>query len=153
MSPHRPVRVRGAARADLPALEALERESFGAGAYPGFFLRQALDLWGGLFLVAEEGEGDPIGYALAAPSERPGEACVLTAAVRPAARGRGVASRLLGALLEGLAGRGFRSVWLTVHPENGEAVRLYERHGFRRAGEEAEYFGPGEPRVRMERAL
>lgn len=43
------------------------------------------------------------------------------------------------------------TAWLTVHPENAGAVRLYRRFGFETMGEEAAYFGPGEPRLRMER--
>ena len=142
---------REATPADLPALAALEWAVFGEEAYPAFFFRQAMDLWGPFFLVAEEG-GRIAGYALAAPSATGSEACLLSAGVHPDARRRGLATGLLRALLDRLDAAGIATVWLTVHPEN-PAVRLYERLGFEPVGEEADYFGDGEPRLRMERSL
>lgn len=139
-----------AAPADVPALAALERDVFGDEAYPAFFFRQAMDLWAPFFLVAEEG-GRLLGYALAAPSAGGADACVLSAGVHPAHRGKGVATDLLRALLERLDAAAIEAVWLTVHPENAGAVRLYQRLGFEATGEEADYFGDGEPRLRMER--
>lgn len=142
---------REAALADLSSLAALEQDVFGREAYPPFFFRQALDLWAPFFLVAEDEAGHVAGYALAAPSVHRAEACVLSTGVRPARRGRGLATRLLDALLGRLDAVGIERVWLTVHPENAAAIRLYRRFGFATMGEEADYFGPGEPRLRMER--
>lgn len=136
---------------DLPALAALERDVFGGEAYPPFFFRQALDLWRPFFLVAEDEAGQLTGYALAAPAVRGSEACVLSTGVHRSHRGQGTATRLLDALLGRLDAAGIGTVWLTVHPENAGAVRLYRRLGFEAVREEADYFGPGEPRLRMER--
>lgn len=138
---------------DLSALAALDRDVFGHEAYPPFFFRQALDLWGPTFLVAETEARPVAGYALAAPSARDGEACILSMGVHPSCRGEGLATGLLGALLARLDAAGTEWVWLTVHPKNTGALRLYRGAGFVATGEEAEYFGSGEPRVRMERRL
>ena len=143
--------LREATPADLPALAALERDVFGEEAYPAFFFRQAMDLWGPFFLVAEDEAGHVTGYALAAPAARGSEACVLSTGVHPDARGRGLATDLLRALLDRLDAAGIEAVWLTVHPESA-AVRLYRRLGFKAVGEEADYFGDGVPRLRMERS-
>lgn len=143
------MRLREATPADLPALAALERDVFGEEAYPAFFFRQAMDLWGPFFLVAEEA-GRVAGYALAAPAASGSEACVLSTGVHPAFRGRGLATEVIGALLDRLGAAGITAVWLTVHPES-PAVRLYRRLGFEPVGEEADYFGDGAPRLRMER--
>jgi ribosomal protein S18 acetylase RimI-like enzyme len=133
---------------DLPALAALDHEVFGHEAYPPFFFRQALDLWGPTFLIVAT-EAKPVaGYALAAPSARAGDVCILSMGVHPSSRGQGLATGLLGALLDRLGAA--EVVWLTVHPQNAGAVRLYRNAGFVATGEEAAYFGPGEPRVRME---
>lgn len=136
--------------ADLPALAALERGAFGEGGYPAFFFRQALDLWAPFFLVAEDEGGRLAGYALAAPAARGSEACLLSTGVHPEFRGRGLATELIEALLDRLDAAGIGAVWLTVHPAS-PAVRLYRRVGFEAVGEEADYFGDGEPRLRMER--
>ena len=143
------MRLREAVPADLPALAALEHEAFGEEAYPAFFFRQAMDLWAPFFLIAED-NGRIAGYVLAAPAARGSEACVLSTGVHPDARGRGLATGLLRALLERLEAAGTATVWLTVHPEN-LAERLYRRLGFEAVGEAADYFGDGEPRLRMER--
>ena len=144
------MRLREVTSADLPALAVLERDVFAEEAYPPFFFRQALDLWSPFFLVAEEA-GHVMGYALAAPAARGSEACVLSTGVHPDARGRGLATDLLRALLDRLDAAGTEAVWLTVHPESA-AVRLYRRLGFKAVGEEADYFGDGVPRLRMERS-
>jgi ribosomal-protein-alanine N-acetyltransferase len=149
------VSVRGAGVADLAAIAALERAVFGADAYPAFFFRQALDLWPAHLCVSSDpARGDGIeGYALGAPSTRSGDGWLLSLAVDPARRGQGDAQALVGAVLESFAIAGFDRVTLTVTPENGAAVRLYERVGFRVEAEEAHYFGPGERRWRMVRWL
>lgn len=141
--------IRVATTSDLAAVWAVERAVFGEEVYPAFFFRQALDLWGELLLVAELAEGEVVGYALGAPSLRPGEGWVVSAAVLPAHRGGGVATRLTRALLDACAGRGMREVRLTVHPGNAAAVALYRKLGFDMVGEEADYFGPAEPRLVM----
>ena len=49
--------------------------------------------------------------------------------VRPAARGTGLADRLVEAVLNAARGR-VESVVLDVDPENAAALALYSRHGF-----------------------
>lgn len=145
--------VRAASPDDLAALAALEREVFGGEAYPAFFFRQAHDLWPELLRVAALPDGAIGGYVLAAVAAVPGEAWVLSTAVRPALRGRGLGAALMEGVGEVLSARGAHAVYLTVHPANGGAVRLYRRLGFRPVREEAHYFGAAEPRLVMRRAL
>ncbi len=58
----------------------------------------------------------------------------LSIAVVPGRRGRGYGDELLTALLERARKSGFGRVSLSVEPDN-PALKLYERHGFRRVGE------------------
>ena len=51
--------------------------------------------------------------------------------VAPAARGRGVGTRLLQAIAEEAAARGYAEVRLEVIDTNNRARALYERRGFR----------------------
>jgi ribosomal-protein-alanine N-acetyltransferase len=146
------VSARGAGVADLAAMAALERVVFGADSYPPFFFRQALDLWPAHLWVADDALG-LAGYALGAPSARPGEGWLLSLAVDPLRRGQGHALALAGAVLQSFAIAGFDRIALTVTPSNTAAVRLYERLGFAIEAEEADYFGPGERRWRMARGL
>lgn len=148
-----PARIRAATLDDLEAVAEIERAVFASAPYPAFFFRQAHDLWGDLLRLAELASGEIAGYVLGAPSSRPAEAWVLSAAVRAEHRGRGIARRLTEQLLEVLAGSGARQVRLTVHPGNRGAIALYLGLGFRAVAEEPGYFGTGEPRLLMCREL
>ncbi|HEX2205967.1 MAG TPA: GNAT family N-acetyltransferase [Longimicrobium sp.] len=142
--------VRAAAAGDLPALRAVEAAVFGAGAYPGFFFRQALDALPAFFLVAEA-EGRLVGYTLGAAQPGDGHGWILSLGVDPAARGRGAGRALVAALLEAFAARGAREVFLHVSPSNRAAIALYERLGFEVVREERDWFGPGEDRLILRR--
>lgn len=145
--------IRAATLPDLEAVWGIEHRVFGAELYPRFFFRQALDLWGELLRVAECPSGVLAGYILGAVSRRREEAWILSAAVSPEHRGRGIATELTRDLLQVLTGAGAREVRLTVHPANRKAVGLYRKLGFRSLAEDAEYFGPGEPRILMRARL
>jgi len=58
----------------------------------------------------------------------------LSIAVVPSRRGKGFGDELLSALLGQARKDGFTQISLSVEPDN-PALRLYERHGFRKVGE------------------
>ena len=62
----------------------------------------------------------------------------LAIAVVPSARGKGVGSALIDALLERARGDGYPSISLSVDRNNAGAIELYARHGFERVGEQAD---------------
>jgi ribosomal-protein-alanine N-acetyltransferase len=68
------------------------------------------------------------------------EAEILSVAVEPAARGRGLAGELLRHHLARLAARGIRSLFLEVGEDNVAALRLYAKAGFREVGKRAGYY-------------
>jgi len=59
----------------------------------------------------------------------------LAIAVVPNARGKGVGSALLHALLERARAAGHETVSLSVDKKNTRAIHVYEEHGFSRAAE------------------
>jgi len=69
-----------------------------------------------------------------------GEAEILSVAVDPAQRGRGVARALLDLHLRRLAGLGTQAVFLEVDENNEPARRLYRRAGFREVGRRPGYY-------------
>src|SRR5688572_4159591 len=69
-----------------------------------------------------------------------GEAEILSVAVAPAQRGRGLARSLLNLHLRRLAGLGAQAVFLEVDEDNEPARRLYARAGFREVGRRAGYY-------------
>jgi ribosomal protein S18 acetylase RimI-like enzyme len=143
--------IRVATPADLPAVCAVEREVFGAGAYDPTALRQLLELFPALAMVALADDGGLAGHALGAVAHPEPVGWILSLAVRPARRGAGLGAELGRALLDGFAAAGIARVRLTVAPTNAGALRLYERLGFAVIDELPDYFGPGEPRLRLER--
>jgi ribosomal-protein-alanine N-acetyltransferase len=68
------------------------------------------------------------------------EAEILTLAVAPSARRRGIAQALVGAALGMARDRGVRSCFLEVAVENDAARALYARFGFVEAGRRKGYY-------------
>ncbi|KAL2163830.1 hypothetical protein VTH06DRAFT_5889 [Thermothelomyces fergusii] len=84
----------------------------------------------------EGGEEDPVGMASGVPARGDADAVELISLwVAPAARGRGVAARLLGDVEQWAARLGRKTLRLSVMPSNEDAVRLYRRCGFCDTGE------------------
>jgi ribosomal-protein-alanine N-acetyltransferase len=74
------------------------------------------------------------------------EAEILSVAVARAARGQGLARRLLDLHLRRLAGLGLRAVFLEVEEDNMPARKLYARAGFQEAGRRPAYYVQGRAR-------
>src|SRR3979490_1209456 len=68
------------------------------------------------------------------------EAEILSIAVEPSHRGRGLSRNLLLTHLGHLAGRGVRTVFLEVEENNRPARRLYGRAGFGVVGRRERYY-------------
>lgn len=71
------------------------------------------------------------------------EAEVLTLAVQPALRGRGIGAGLLAAAMQQAAGLGAKAMFLEVSETNAAARRLYARAGFAPAGLRRSYYADG----------
>ena len=68
------------------------------------------------------------------------EAEILSIAIDPDHRGRGLSRELLMTHLGHLAGRGVRTIFLEVEENNQPARRLYERVGFAVVGRRERYY-------------
>jgi ribosomal-protein-alanine N-acetyltransferase len=68
------------------------------------------------------------------------EAEILSIAIAPGHRGRGLSRKLLLTHLGHLTGRGVRTVFLEVEENNLPARRLYDRAGFAIAGRRERYY-------------
>jgi len=70
------------------------------------------------------------------------EAEILSVAVAPPRRSRGIGGALLRLHLQRLAGLGVHHVFLEVEDDNVPARRLYEHAGFLEVGQRESYFAP-----------
>jgi ribosomal-protein-alanine N-acetyltransferase len=92
-------------------------------------------------------EGFAIGRAAA------GEAELLTIAVAPEARRRGIGAALLAGFEAGAAARGAVRAFLEVASDNPGARALYDRAGWEPAGLRRGYYGGGVDAVVMHKTL
>ena len=67
--------------------------------------------------------------------------------VKPAFQGHGIARKAMEIILDEL--KDVKKIDLVTHPKNVKAIRLYESLGFKIEATIEDYFGDGEPRVRM----
>ena len=122
---------------DLPAVMEITRRSLPM-PWSEAIWREELDSRFGLYLVLEE-DGAVSGYiGLKLVSD---EAHVMTIAVRPERRRRGLARALVQAALADPASAGARRVYLEVRPSNAGARALYGSLGFVETGLRSAYYG------------
>lgn len=79
-------------------------------------------------------DGQPAGMVSGVPGEQDGEAELISMWVSPAARGRGVGDRLVGAVEEWARRNGATRLMLGVRAHNASAIALYRRNGFGETG-------------------
>ena len=134
--------IRPMEEADLPAVLAIERESFTSPWSLAVFRRELQDKEVSHLLVAEvspsEGGQWVVGYACYWLVMD--EAHITNIAVRQGYRRRGVAHRLLTEMLRGAKLQGAKRATLEVRLSNEGAQRLYERHGFQSAAIRKRYY-------------
>ena len=82
-----------------------------------------------------------------------GEAEILSVAIAPKQRGRGLSQPLLDLNLRRLAGLGARTVFLEVDENNAPARALYRRAGFADVGRRKSYYQSGANALVLRRDL
>ena len=145
-------RIRPAGIADLDDLLALEQRAFNTDHLSRRQYRRHLHSATADVLVASDAAG-LLGNALVFFNARTDIARLYSIAVSDRARGQGLGAVLLGAAEEAARRRGSRALRLEVSQANPAAIRLYERHGYRRIGERRGYYENGEDAWRYEKLL
>jgi ribosomal-protein-alanine N-acetyltransferase len=135
-------RLGAAEPADAVALAALHADSFRRGWSEEEFARLLLDrnVIADVAMVGETLAGFVMSRCVVEEAE------ILSVAVAPTRRSRGVAGRLLAVHLGRLAAAGIERVFLEVAQDNAPACRLYATAGFREVGRRPGYYArPGGP--------
>lgn len=121
---------------DVPAVHRIEQVSYSVPwsepTFRGLLQRADAEL-----LVAEL-DGQLAGYAVFWQVLDQGE--LGNVAVDPAHRRRGLARRLVAAVMERAGERGVRELFLEVRPSNTGARQLYESFGFVSVGQRRNYY-------------
>lgn len=139
--------VRTAALRDVDRILEIEAVSFGRDAWDRPLFLEALDECGDLFFVAKVGR-TMSGYAITCVGNRGAE--LISIAVIPEARRKGVGEALMKATLTGLSRRKAAALRLMVRIENEDAIRFYRGFGFKRVRTVKNYYGAGKHALRME---
>ncbi|MEZ4360017.1 MAG: ribosomal protein S18-alanine N-acetyltransferase [Kofleriaceae bacterium] len=143
------LRVTPASLADLEELDLLERSSFQRPWAREAFVAELARPFARVDVARLAGRAvGYLNYWLVAD-----EASLLSIAVHPDHRQRGVATRMVAHLLAQARAAGAALVTLEVRRGNAPAIALYERHGFGTAYVRRGYYPDGEDAVVMELAL
>lgn len=124
--------LRPTTEADLPRMAAIHAASF-QEAWSETALAELLAMPGSFALIADAG-----GFILVRAAG--GESELLTLAVEPAARRRGIATALLQAAAEVAVKAPAASMFLEVAVGNNPAIALYKQHGFVEVGRRKAYY-------------
>ena len=135
-----------------PAIALLHKRCFDE-SWTAFTVRQILGLPGAFGLLAvekgEKGEGGEkgdsdagapclLGFALCRTAG--GECELLSIAVAPPTRNRGIGAALLAGVVDRARERAVSRMFLEVAEDNVIAQQLYRTHGFRPVGRRANYY-------------
>jgi ribosomal-protein-alanine acetyltransferase len=135
---------------DLDAILHLEHACFGKDAYDRKLFAEYSNTCRGLFLVAQS-RGRICGYSLTyAKADR---AELVSIAVHPSARGKGVASALLESTLRRLRRRKVGRLSLMVRVANTAARRFYEKFEFTKVRIVRGYYEDGADGYLMRKTL
>ena len=143
-------KVRKFRLSDMERLLEIEHASFGRDAYDRNLFAAFFRNCGDLFLVAD-GDRGVRGYAVTCV--RGVRAELVSIAVDPKSRGKGIASALLESTLRRVRRRGAARIGLTVRLTNRPARAFYEKYGFRRTRVVRGYYEDGEDGLAMTKEL
>jgi ribosomal-protein-alanine N-acetyltransferase len=129
------VEIRPLAYADLPQVIAIERRAFPTPWSLAMFVLE-LSKPSGVCLAARR-DGRMVGYVVCSRYDTVWH--IMNVAVDPDERRTGVATALLGALLQRVGDPAARYT-LEVRESNAGAIALYHRFGFRTAGMRRRYY-------------
>jgi ribosomal-protein-alanine N-acetyltransferase len=131
-------RVATLAFGDLNAVTRIHAASFD-DAWSTPMLRRILAMPGAGGIVARDGAGEEVvGFALSRIAG--GECEILSLAVDPSFRRRGVGRALLSAAIDWATVAQARAVFLEVAEDNEAARQLYAAHGFGAVGRRPDYY-------------
>ncbi len=146
------LKIEPATMDDLDAVQALEELVFEGDRLSRRSLRDFIRSPRVVLLVARL-DREIAGYALVAFRKGSVLARLYSIATNPMSGRRGVGRALLIACENVARARDAERLRLEVREDNEAAIRLYEKHGYRRFGEYEDYYEDGAGAIRYDKAL
>jgi ribosomal-protein-alanine N-acetyltransferase len=137
---------------DIPILVSLDRQFFPHTAWPSEQFRAEIGKPTRMFLIAESNE-QLVAYAGAFLPNAGGEGDIMTIAVAPEFRRKGIAKELISRLESWAKARGAIAMMLEVDVFNHDAILLYQNLGYESLNVRKNYYGYGRDAQIMRRGL
>ena len=131
---------------DLDRILEIEHASFGSDAWDRELFLEYFQRCPDLFLVARRARRIA-GYIITCTKSKNAE--LVSIAVDPRERLRGIGRAMLNETLLELRSRRVSTWWLMVAITNGPAIQFYEGYGFKRTRRSKGYYGTGRDAWRM----
>jgi len=146
------VKIRNATKTDIDGIMEIENSSFEwFDTFPKALFNQYLNEYrDGFYVVVDQSESI-VGYAILA--EDNGNGYLLSIAVHPKSRNRGVAVLLLKFLESKCRENGFRKLTLEVRVDNKHAIEVYRKLGLTAVGMKIGFYGDGANALMMKKTL
>ena len=135
---------------DLDRILEIEQASFGRDAWDRQLFLDYFRRWPDLFLVARRSRRIR-GYIITCSG--PKDAELVSIAVDPRDRQRGIGRAMLDETLDQLRSGRARTWWLMVATVNEKAIHFYESYGFVQTRRSKGYYGAGRDAWRMKFSL
>ncbi len=132
---------------DIQTLLDIEKTTRELKTYSGYFTEEEIKDYISsdvVYFITKEGK---IAGSISYEIKDTNHAYLSGLVIRPEFQRQGLAKQALGKLFEEL--KGYELVDLVVHPENSSALNLYKSFGFVVKERIENYYGDGEPRLRM----
>ena len=146
------ITYREATLLDIPVLVSMDRVYFPNTAWPAEQFRAEIGKATRMFLVVES-NAQIIAYAGAFLPNAGGEGDIMTIAVAPEFRRKGIAKELIARLESWAKARGAIAMMLEVDISNIEAIKLYQNLGYESLNIRKNYYGYGRDAQIMRRGL
>tara|TARA_R110002049_G_scaffold166451_1_gene332558 strand:- start:1612 stop:2070 length:459 start_codon:yes stop_codon:yes gene_type:complete len=143
------IEIRNVVKDDLPKIFQIEEDTFAPMHYPLFVLRQFYDILSDLFFVAVNEHNDIKGYSIGGIDHDSKMGWIFALAVVQSEQKKKIGQRITVELLKAFEDKNIGTVQLTTTPDNNAAIKLYEKLGFIKVTEKANYYLDNSPRLIM----